>query len=355
MIDTDWWRTYTEPEIHEIISCFYEYVGYKVTNTHKAGASQERGADLYAEKNGEKIAIQVKKKPMGKDRAQLLDLCRINCSRRVYVYTEDPVRSFVDEMNKDKIKERVEFWNTHTTIEQLHKLMPYGLTLMMLSHSKPVKTILRIVKMIDPIFDKGRNLSSLSHEELSDKLGTTQTIPQLLWEGKDFTSSFHKTTKHLHQVLEKQSKAGLGNIRSFGLLPEVFKEIQALDEDMLRRFEKTIALIIRDAFDYLLRLVSAIRLRSVWSTFYNYRNEAIGFHSGNLSTIARWRSSNDVRDYSPDREDEMRGKESSAGVVDFFGELSKVARDFELLIDWLYDSYVNPEFDDLHKDWMKGQ
>jgi hypothetical protein len=351
MISTDWWRTYPEPDIHEIIACFYEFAGYRVTNTHKAGASQERGVDLFVEKSGERIAIQVKKKPKGNDRAQLLDLCRIDCTKRIYVYTEDPVRSFVEEMNKVKVKERVEFWDTHTTVEQLHKLMPYGLTLMMLSHSEPVKTVLRIVETIESIVLRGMELSSEDHQKLSEKLGVIQTIPQLIWEGKDFTSSFHKTTKYLYQVLEKQLEGGVGNNRSYGLLPEIYEEIRALDKDILRRFEKTIALLVRDASDYLLRLVSATRLRSVWITFYHYRNEALGFHSDGFSTIHRWRSSSNVRSYSSDMEDAMRGRESSAGVVCFFRELSKVARDFELLIDWLYDSYVNPEFDDTHTDW----
>ncbi len=39
-----------------------------------------------------------------------------------------------------------------------------------------------------------------------------------------------------------------------------------------------------------------------------------------------------------DMEDEKRGSKSLAGVVKFYKKLSGVARDFELLFDWLYDS-----------------
>ncbi len=103
------WDSYTEEEIHTIVSMLYLNLGYSVETLHKSDRANEKGADVVVRKGDESIAIAVKLKPDKNDRPQLLDLARREETRKVYIYIQTPTSSFFDNMKLDAAN--VEFWN----------------------------------------------------------------------------------------------------------------------------------------------------------------------------------------------------------------------------------------------------
>ncbi len=82
--------------------------GYDVTNYHKADKRHENGVDIVCESPEERINIQVKVKPRGKDIDQLKKLSETKADKKIYIYVSDPVVNFD---NKKSNYKDVEFWN----------------------------------------------------------------------------------------------------------------------------------------------------------------------------------------------------------------------------------------------------
>lgn len=112
------WEDFTENFIIKILEETYKKLGYSTTNFHETERVYEEGIDLLCEKDSEKIALQVKKKPRKKDIEQFsIFLKHANDKKIVYIYIKPPTKHF-REFIKSK-KGNVEFWDAN----KLHKFL----------------------------------------------------------------------------------------------------------------------------------------------------------------------------------------------------------------------------------------
>lgn len=187
------WRL-NEEEIHSYIIEAYENQGYECANFHDSGASVERGVDILLKKPKENIMIAVKIHPKTKDIKQLKDFIENGSTRKIYIYINTPTRPFFDKLKELQKTELLEVMGTKTLHEFLIKHKSFGYMKKYLYSHKIFDNLVGIMKEWYSVKDNKN--SKASKEDI-----------KLLWDWKDKSVSFYKTSKTIFDYMDPKIKS----------------------------------------------------------------------------------------------------------------------------------------------------
>jgi len=190
------WHLYSEAEMQEIVSAFFEFGGFCVYRAHLADRRGEKGADLVASRSetGDSIAVAVKKKPVKKDILQLQELSKRKEKKKVYIYTLDPSADFKNAAIKCEGK--VEFWNRNRITDFAFEMNPALAADLAICNSPMANEICALQRLMLEMNEDARqsavNNLTVSNEVLID-----------LFFAKDRATSLNKGLMTLHTLLEE--------------------------------------------------------------------------------------------------------------------------------------------------------
>ena len=252
------WHKFEETEIQAIIKLFYERKGYEIHWRHAEDRAHEEGADLVCHKNGRKLAIAVKIKPLKKDLYQLFELHSLDSDGKIYVYSGEAAVIF--EKEKTRYPD-ITFW-TFADLQQnlLSQTFKIGFELIMDNTAFTIECL--------RLFHKIRNFVT-SEETFKETPAFLSFLKKRLishlWDIKDRISVLHKGTKVLQAILE--SGALPQDINYQKIIALISVGLNFLFKDSLQQFTRNMDLILTEYRPLLVESYLRTRGRSNWRIF----------------------------------------------------------------------------------------
>jgi len=186
-----------EEEIQIILGAVFDKLGYKVENYHLSDRANEKGADLILKKDLESVAIAVKKKPVGKDRPQIIDLNKREETKKIYVHLETPSQQF---LNFCKDYPNIDFWNLKKVNDFIYQNNPFFFANLLFSEQETIK-VLEIMKYF--FFQLWRECGKKNKQKV-EELDKTSVAD--LWRLKDLAVMINKIPYHLKPLVQEPIK-----------------------------------------------------------------------------------------------------------------------------------------------------
>lgn len=363
------WQSYNESEIQEIIVRCLKTAGYVLHNIHKSDPAGEKGVDILAIMDGRKTAIAVKMKPKGTDRAQLQDLCEYSADKRIYIYIKTPTHTFIEYMQRSDIKSSVEFWSGESIGDELFELDPNFLSHLALSYSPACFECNSIVNILADIWTDAKDISSEDHISIAESIKSEFKPGFELWELKDHSSALHRIAMSLELLFGKMTTIAFDKSQQLAILKSSQKMLEKVRDEIIHRFHWNLKEVLENWDTKILRIASATRLRTNWLYIFNFRRITTAFFPNKLiETFSELQESDDKWEEllsgqknemdSILRVDEFKKTQEvhSAGLGGinwFFGALKQFAWGVEEIVNDLYKSLSDGDFDRYHSDWGK--
>jgi hypothetical protein len=361
------WDKYKEVEIQEITANCFRNANFEVKNIHKSDPAGEKGVDILATKDDCVIAIAIKTKPKGVDRSQLQDLAEYPADRRIYIYTITPTHSFIEFMERELVKSSVEFWSHESLGGELFKLDSSFMSSLALSYSPACFECNLIVGLLAPLWRNSTKVNVEEHIAITESIDISFKPEMILWELKDHSSSLHKMAMALQQLFENMSKTALDTTQQLLLLSNCLDMLVMVRKEIIHRLHSDLKEVLENWYDKILRVASATRLRTNWLHIFNFRNITTAFYSERvLESFSELKDSEEnwqsflsehenqkvslmgVEYYNEFKENISKG---ICGIEWFFGALKQFAWGVEEIVNDLYISLSDKDFDRHHSDW----
>ena len=189
------WGLFSELQIQEIISLFYDSAGFYVFNLHKSDRSNEEGADLIIKKGTISIAIAVKLKPKKKDYPQALELSERKEKNKIYYWVHTPT---VDFLKKTETIKNVEFKTMKDFLTQCFDKNPRLYFQLVIANNTKLDYYLIANKCIM------LKIHSLKHLKIKKIRKLSKESFQELWRLKDIAVELNKTAHNLLTFYENK-------------------------------------------------------------------------------------------------------------------------------------------------------
>jgi len=321
------WKGFKEDFILTCLEKTYKRLFYKVTNYHRDERRNEEGIDLLCEKNDEKIAIQLKKRPRKSDIDQFNIFKNIeDVTNKIYVYVQNPTKPFKKHIMENF--DDVEIWDNKI----LHDFL-------ILNESLEYYCIyLSSHPLIELICDwyleimKNRKIEFKKHDITPDEIS-------LLWMAKDNVVKLNISLLYIYSkwqpillsVVKKEKE-------KFGLIIEdIFKDFDLAFSITRGQFLQSIRSISIKHPDIIGLLWELASHRTRWSNYTRRIDSFDSFDEGIGFTRYYWISPVLNKGVIS----RMRGFYSS--MHSLLKHYSELGEDIENSLDWAFSKLVKPE------------
>ena len=235
------WERYGEEEIHTIICLLYQGLEYHVKNLHKADRANEKGADIIAEKDKEKIAIAVKMKPSKTDRDQVIDLSNRLEEKKIYIYIKTPTDSFQNFIKE--FSDKIDFWDSKKLNDFFREKHPYFMTNIIFDTSEIYQELEGLKFLLFYL----REVCSKLKKEPVKKLNKNDFL--VLWRLKDVAVTLYKTNQMISPLLKtpltfKDDKLNEHFVEIFlNYLEMMYRNFNLFTKHFLEFYEKNKSLV----------------------------------------------------------------------------------------------------------------
>jgi len=195
------WQNYQEEEIQGIIYQYFLSLNYKVDWFHLEDKHKERdmGCDLLCKKNGESIAIAVKKHPRASDTAQFRRLARKNYTKKIYLYVKTPTPEFRQSIRK--YRNKVTIWQT-VDLEKALRTTEVGLRILCCIYYSNSTFASMCFDFLSKLHNFTRSISQQDFSNHQKSLSISSKPMSHLWQLKDRAVTIRKSIELLLSILE---------------------------------------------------------------------------------------------------------------------------------------------------------
>jgi hypothetical protein len=253
-------QKYNEEEIQTIIENIFHEKGYKIQNLHKSDRANEKGADLIAEKDQEKIIFAVKIKPQTKDKPQLLEFSDRSESKKIYVSIKTPSDSF--KMFADKFKDKVIFWDEDKLNEELVNTNLYFAS-NLIFENHVANELLQTIQFF--FFQLRKKLDKEDKKEIHEM---DKESFKLLWRLKDIAVTLNKIPEFIRPFFDDPIKIENKDLNKHFL--NIFLNFLDQIERIIRNYLTYFSRFYEKNQELVEASIIEMRERSHWSTLAGF-------------------------------------------------------------------------------------